>query len=231
MKFFLRHPALAAADKRPRFRASLMLAAVLAMSAGAGTASASFVQTYTSNLGFVFEFETADALANGVATQPLLLPSWSFRYVTPSASTIAFGSDSVGAMLNFHDILLSSTGQLERICVNGSLAGVGNFALNNANGLNNIITGTGCSSSVNLYEGFNLDAGFTGYMDVGVPSSNYSGLGTWAVREVTAPPPPPPPSGGNVPEPGSLLLAAAALLALRAVRGGAKAASSPAGAA
>lgn len=222
MKFFPRHPALAAADKRPHLRASLMLAAALAMSAGAGTASASFVHTYTSNLGFVFEFETTNALANGVDNQLLLVQSWNFRYVTPSASTITFGSDSVGEFLDELNILIGSTGALERICGGGSLAGVGSFNLSNANSPGGMLTGTRCASTANNFENFSLDAGFSG---------TTQGLGTWAVREVTAPPPPPPPSGGNVPEPGSLMLAAAALLALRAVRGGAKAASSPAGAA
>lgn len=192
----------------------------------AGPASASIVYTYTSNSfqtasgplstndQITFMFETASALAAGaetrlVATTDLLNPtanilSWSF-----SAGGTSFGSDSVGEVLNPLYVLLSSTGNLDRICGSGTLAGTGSFTLNNAPTPGGMFSGTRCSNSLDNFDTVNLSGGASGFVN---------GLGTWSVREVLLPPPPPPPTSNGVPEPASLALAAAALFALGAVR-------------
>lgn len=200
--------ALTRRRRRPaRLSRALGVAVGLAMTAG--SASASFVYTYTAKIPFVFEFETASALATGAEIALLATPdafnptpnilSWAF-----SAGAVSFDSDSAGAVLYPLYVLLTATGDLYRICGGGSLAGVGAFAMNNAETPGGMLTGTRCSNWHDNYDALTLTGGGGGFE---------RGLGTWSVREVTAPPSP-----SGVPEPATLALAAAALIALRVSR-------------
>jgi len=204
----------------------------LGMAMGAAPASASFIYTYTTsafqtvtaplttNDQFVFTFETESALTAGIETRLVATPdalnptpnvlSWSF-----SVDGVSFGSGSIGTFFAPLYVLLSNTGDLERICGGASQAGVAAFGVNNAPTPGGMITGTSCANMADNFDTVALANGGTGFV---------RGLGTWSVQEVA---PPLPPTGNGVPEPGSLVLAAAALWALSTSRRAARPVKTP----